>query len=68
MEKFESGIRNKHSGSATPQKTVEIVSEIQYFDHFLLQETHGRQTLWLPNVRPVFCVAEARARTLGQVP
>ncbi len=35
MEKSRSGIRNKHPGSAIMQKTVEIVSEVKYFDHFL---------------------------------
>jgi hypothetical protein len=67
MEKFGSGIRNEHPGSATLKKTVEIVPEVKYFDHSLLQKTHWRPTLWLPNVRPVLCVAKARARTFGQV-
>jgi hypothetical protein len=36
MEKTRSGIRNKHPGSATLQKTVEIASEVKYFDHNFL--------------------------------
>jgi hypothetical protein len=36
MEKSRSGIRNKHPGSATLQKTVEIVPEVKSFDHYFL--------------------------------
>jgi len=35
---------------------------------FCWQEAHGRATFWLPGVRPIFCVVEARAWTPGEVP